>query len=43
MGEAQCIIKQTKEVTSQTTYTKASAVKLPQLNFEMTAHQFRKF
>ena len=43
IGEALCILKQAKEATSQTTYTKASAAKFPQLNLEMSPQQFRKF
>ena len=43
MGEAPCIFKQTKEATSQATYTHAPVAKPPQLNLEMTQQQFRKF
>ena len=35
MRESLCILKQAKEATSQTTYTKEPAAKLPQLNIEM--------
>ena len=36
MREALCILKQAKEVASQTKYTKAPTAKLLQLNLEMT-------
>ena len=36
-------VKQAKKTSSQTTYTKAPAAKLPRLNLEMIPQQFRKF
>ena len=43
MGEAQCIIKQAKEATTQATCIQALAAKPPYLNLDMTTQQFRKF
>ena len=43
MGEALSILKQAKEPSRQTIYAKAPSAKLPQLHFEMTPQQFRKF
>ena len=43
MGEALSILKQAKESSIQTIYAKALSAKLPQLHFEMTSQQFRKF
>ena len=38
MREVLCILKQAKKGTSQTTYIKAPAANLPQLNLEMTPY-----
>ena len=43
MGEVLCILKQAKEATAQSTHIQALAAKPPNLNFEMTPQQFRKF
>ena len=43
MGEALSILKQAKEPSTQIIYAKAPSAKLPQLDFEMTPQQFRKF
>ena len=43
MGEALSILKQAKEPSTQTIYTKAPSAKLSQLHFEMIPQQFRKF
>ena len=43
MGEALSILKQAEEPSTQTIYAKAPYAKLPQLHFEMTPQQFRKF
>ena len=43
MGETLSILKQAKEPSTQTIYVKVPCAKLPQLHFEMTPQQFRKF
>ena len=43
MGEALSILKQVKELLMQTIYAKVPSTKLPQLHFEITPKQFRKF
>ena len=43
MGEAQSILKQAKEPSTQTIYAKTPSAKLPLFHFEMTLQQFKKF
>ena len=43
MGEALSILEQAKKPSTQAIYAKAPAAKPPQLHFEMTPQQFRKF
>ena len=43
IGEALFIFKQAKEPSTQIIYAKAPSAKLPQLHFEITPLQFRKF
>ena len=43
MGEALSILRQAKELSTQTIYAKAPAARPPQLHFKMTPQRFRKF
>ena len=43
MGEALSILRQAKELSTQTIYAKAPAARPSQLHLEMTSQQFRKF